>query len=277
MTPEQCSSWVSDAVGAGLTGLGLGGIRPEEWEIQKAIRLRFHGQIEIFTSFGWHPWECQNLALRAEAEGIEPVIESCVRRLESEILHAHAIGETGLDLSRRFNQQEVEIQQLLFVAQLSLALTHHKPLVLHVVNAHTQAHALMRDGLNRDGHARYSGIIHSFSGTTAEALTYVDLGFLISIGPSILRKGFGSLKAAVVGLDTKHLVFETDAPDQAGRAKTLVKGGRSSDYSVGDFASSQVLLEVVAEVTRLKGLVATVDQVLGDASERFLCTMNRLG
>src|SRR3990167_623370 len=114
-----------------------------------------------------------------------------------------AIGECGLDYFRvDESTKDVQIQN--FVAQIELANTLGKPLMLHIRNAYDDALEVLR------AHAKVKGDTHFFAGDWATAKKYLDFGFTLSFtGVLTFTHDYDEVvKNAPLGM----LLSETDAP-----------------------------------------------------------------
>jgi TatD DNase family protein len=116
------------------------------------------------------------------------------------------LGELGLDYLPRYAITKKK-QLIYFQKQLHLNKTLKKPLVLHIVHAHSDALDILKSNQFEEG------IIHSFSEGKEVLKEYLNLGFLISVGPAVMREGFRKLKEAVSYIPIDRLVLETDCPD----------------------------------------------------------------
>jgi TatD DNase family protein len=192
----QISSWIQ------------GGVSPLDWDRQQVIQNRYGSN--VIMAFGLHPWwvsQCNNSSLE---DGF------CL--LERRALQAPAIGELGLDFSTNFNSKEaLDRQKVAFNFQLKLAQTLGKPLIIHAVRSHD--HVISE--LQKKAPFKTGGIVHSFNGSLDVAKEYLALGFLISIGGSITKLGYKSLKKAVSCIPPDKIVIETDSPDQIPRLPGL--------------------------------------------------------
>lgn len=179
-----------------------GGVSPSDWKRQKVIRALYGPS--IVTSFGLHPWWVSKQQSKKE-------IEVALDHLASNIYDAQAIGELGLDFSDHFlDASSLERQYLAFEAQLEIAKCSKKPIVIHAVRAHEQIITLLKN----KGPFSSGGIVHSFSADLKTAKEYLDLNLLISIGGSITRRGYRSVKEALNYIPLEKIVIETDSPDQ---------------------------------------------------------------
>lgn len=115
-----------------------------------------------------------------------------------------AVGETGLDFY--YDHSPRDVQALGFRRQCALAKQLGKPLVVHVRDAHAEcAEILKSEGVTR-------GMIHCFTGDTAAARSYLDLGFHLSISGVVTYKKTEPLQAAVAFAPVDRLMLETDSP-----------------------------------------------------------------
>jgi TatD DNase family protein len=191
----------------GIKGWVQGGVDPEDWVRQEDLKQRFPG--EILTSFGLHPW----WVARVSREEFEAGFSKLAHALPG----ADALGEIGLDYGPKLEKSSYENQHHAFRRQLGLLQITAKPLVLHIVRAHSDATSTLREF----GPFAREGIVHSFSGTRENARKYLDLGLSLSISGGITRKGFESLKKAVRYIPLDRLLVETDSPDQPLEGQTL--------------------------------------------------------
>jgi TatD DNase family protein len=115
-----------------------------------------------------------------------------------------AVGEAGLDYYYDHSPRDVQAESLR--RQCQLAKQVKKPLVVHVRDAHDECAAI----LEAEG-ARH-GVIHCFTGDTAAARRYLDLGFHLSISGVVTYKKTEALQAAVAFAPLDRLLVETDSP-----------------------------------------------------------------
>ncbi len=127
------------------------------------------------------------------------------RLLESE--RPVAIGEIGLDYF--IAEPDIERQQAIFEAQLSLAEEFGLPVLLHVRKAHDQVlQTLKRFKL-------VGGIAHAFSGSPQQAEQYRDMGFLFGFGGMLTYERSSRIRKLARELPLQSIVLETDAPDMS--------------------------------------------------------------
>jgi TatD DNase family protein len=137
---------------------------------------------------------------------------------ELEELLAHpravALGETGLDYYRDYAPRDA--QQALFSAQLALAATAGKPVVIHTRAADDDTRELL---LAHDGPV----ILHCFS-SPALLDSALDSGWWVSFAGNVTYKNAYDLRAAARRVPAERLLAETDSPYLAPQA---VRGKRN--------------------------------------------------
>lgn len=144
-----------------------------------------------------------------------------------------AVGECGLDFF--VAGLDAEAQRFYFEAQLRIARDFDLPVVLHARRAVDEVIAALR----RIGGLR--GVVHSWSGSEAQAAQLYRLGFSLGIGGPITFERAQRLRRTVAAMPIEHLLLETDSPDQPDAAR---RGQRNEPA---------FLVEVLREVARLRG------------------------
>jgi TatD DNase family protein len=185
---------------AGVGAWVQGGVCPEDWDRQLALQAKL-GKGHFLISFGLHPWWVSAAS--------RPQVDAGLEALRRRLPEADGAGELGLDLGEK-HAGSLELQQFAFREQLEIAKAARKPLVLHIVRAHPQAIEILRQSAPYPA----GGLVHSFSSSTENARTYIQLGFLLSISGAVTKPGFQTLKKALDWLPSERLVLETDSPDQ---------------------------------------------------------------
>ena len=117
-----------------------------------------------------------------------------------------ALGEVGLDF--RVDKGSRTKQMELFSAQVKLAIKYGLPLLLHVIKAHGQVIALLKQLKTPFG-----GIVHGFNGSLQEGETYLEMGFLLGFGGMVTREKSLKIRRVAAALPDFALVLESDAPD----------------------------------------------------------------
>lgn len=121
-----------------------------------------------------------------------------------------AIGETGLDFHYERKDQHRLTQYMWFLYQLNLAQKKKLPVILHVREAHEEALRILRHHPAR----KLGGVIHCFYGSWELAQQYLELGYHIGIGGSLLQntERVQFLQDAVTNIPLDKILLETDAP-----------------------------------------------------------------
>ncbi len=187
---------------AGVRGWVIGGVSPTDWLIQEKIKALYGPW--VLTSVGLHPWWVSQTS--------KSEVETALTVLDETAPKAAAIGEVGLDRSSRYDGTQARAQQKFAVEHaLQMSKKADKPLILHVVQAHSQ----MIELLDRWGPFPRGGMVHGFTGSPEIAQEYLKRGFLISIGKGILKPGYVQLKKTAVELREDQITLETDSSEPA--------------------------------------------------------------
>lgn len=172
------------AAEAGVTGAVIAGYGPERWPVQARL-VREHRN--LWACYGVHPWRLGDA-------------EDLVGQLEGWLDQGVGVGEIGLD---RACKVPMEAQRRAFRRQLALARERNLPVVLHVVRAHGEVLATLRE----EGLPAAGGMVHGFTGPREVAREYLGLGLHLSFG----RR----LPEAALEIPGDRLLVETDCPDGA--------------------------------------------------------------
>jgi len=136
------------------------------------------------------------------AQGIDWV------EIENLVQGAVAVGEVGIDLYHSDNLEE----QLGALEQfVELARERELPIVFHV-----------RDGKERNAHKEMlkflqeqhwnRGVIHTFSGTKAQAEKYLEMGLYLSFSGVVTFKNAGEILEVAKTMPLNRMLIETDCP-----------------------------------------------------------------
>lgn len=191
----------------------------------------------LFVSFGIHP----QLPVMDESGRLEELAASG---------GIDAIGECGFDFygdtpERVRNGPNERAQRGAFEFQLSLAIRHRLPMVLHLRKATDLLFEYAQDL------ARLPALVlHSWNGPPNEAAALLGRcpAALFSFGTSILN-GNKKSRACAAGLPLEALLTETDAPFQPPREAPLPGARLSRAYS-----SFEDLPRIVAEIAGLRSM-----------------------
>lgn len=118
-----------------------------------------------------------------------------------------AIGETGLDYFRDFSPRDV--QREVFQKQLQIGIESGLPLFLHMRDAHTDFHTILRSVRDQ----LRDVVVHCFTGSREELHDYLDLDCYIGITGWICDERRGThMKEYLSDIPPDRLLVETDAP-----------------------------------------------------------------
>lgn len=192
----QRKAIVERAKNAGVKGFLIAGVDPERpgKEVAEEIpNCRF--------AVGFHPW----MTGGAKSEEIEINLQMLSKNLEG----ASALGEIGLDF-KRYGKETFDQQIKAFRGALAIAREAKKPVILHVVAAHSEIlEILKRDHLPKEG-----GVLHSCSASAEQCELYLKLGLYISFCGALTNPRAKKIQKAFLSVPAERLLFETDSPDQ---------------------------------------------------------------
>lgn len=158
-----------------------------------------------------------------------------------------AVGETGLDYHYDFSPREAQVAA--FRRSIRIAAAVGKPLVIHVREAEADCVRVLRE----EGVPARGGVIHCFTGDTAAARAYLDLGLHISVSGILTFRTAAPIREAVRIVPRDRLLVETDSPYLA---PLPFRGKRNEPAHV---------VETAKKVAELWG--ATLDEVAAATSE----------
>jgi len=164
----------------------------------------------------------------------------------------YGIGETGIDLywdKTWYNEQLVSFRR-----HLELAEMYSLPVVIH---SRDSIEVVFKE-LRAFGPERINGVFHAFPGGAEEALTAVELGFIIGVGGVVTFRN-SRLGEAVIAAGINNIVLETDAPYLA---PTPHRGKRNE---------SSYLTLVTAKLSEILGISPTevASRTTANASKLF--------
>lgn len=163
--------------------------------IKRAIELA-ERYPEIYATIGWHPTEAGSYT-----QEIEDMIVAHLSHKK-----VVALGEIGLDYHWMEDPKEVQFE--VFKRQIQLSKEHNLPFVVHTRDALEDTYQIIKEvGVGPCG-----GIMHSFSGSLADAQKFVDLGMMISFSGVVTFKKALDVQEAAQKLPLDKMLVETDAP-----------------------------------------------------------------
>ena len=185
---------ISSLRAQGLTRVVSGGVRPDEWEAQEALVVRYPNFVT--PAFGIHPW-----TVRAESD---ESLEAMMAALRGKIDQSPLLGEVGVDFYQDTTVEGRKRQIYWCERQLELAAEKAKPVVLHVVRGHDVVLGLLKK------YPAVKGMVHGFTGSKEIVRQYIEKGFLISLGA---RSFWGSAPDFLREIGRHNFLLESDAPD----------------------------------------------------------------
>lgn len=157
----------------------------------------------LYTTCGVHP----TMAGEFEKDGVDPQkhLQSLIDTALSHRSKIVAVGEFGLDYDRlHFCDKEKQLKY--FELQFELAEKLQLPLFLHM----RQCAFDFADIITRNRHRFSTGVVHSFTGTAAEAQQMLDLNLYIGVNGCSLKTEENL--DVVKSIPTEKMMIETDAP-----------------------------------------------------------------
>lgn len=179
---------------AGVTGLTVIGTRAIDSEAAADLAAREPG---VACAAGIHP---------NDVHEIEPDEWDRVTRLVASG-RAHAVGETGLDWYRDVAPRD--LQRDYFDRHIRLAQKLGLPLVVHTRESIRDTLDMLRDAIAR---GPLAPVLHSFTGTAAEAAEAVDLGCHLGFAGMVTFRSAADLRSVATTVPLERLLIETDSP-----------------------------------------------------------------
>lgn len=152
---------------------------------------------DIFPAFGLHPYFYEQ---HQQAD-----LQTLTRYIEEH--KPVAVGECGLDYYHK--DLDKAKQQAIFEPQVELAKSYNLPLILHV-NGAVQA---VFETLKKYDY--YKAVMHSFNGSVEQAEQATEAGVILGFGTAVVNPKAHKLHRVIKAVAVKHIVVETDAPDQS--------------------------------------------------------------
>jgi len=163
---------------------------------QKALELAERHDF-ISSTVGFHPHNAD------ETDTIK--IEE-LKRLAAGSKKVVAWGEIGLDFYRHYSHVKNQIE--IFELQLDTALELKLPVIIHDREAHDEILKIV----GKRGHGSRIGVIHCFSGDYKLAMSFIELGWYISIPGTVTYKNALNVQEVAAKIPIERLLIETDAP-----------------------------------------------------------------
>ena len=158
-------------------------------------------------------------------------------KMESWALNPKVViwGEIGLDYYYDFSPRQT--QREVFRRQLQMARRLQLPVSIHCRDAWDEMMVILRETWQGE---TPGGILHSFSGSPAQAAEGLALGFLLSFSGMITFKNAETIREAAKQAPLDRILLETDAPYLAPAPH---RGKRNEPLFVRDVAGSLAQLK----------------------------------
>ncbi len=182
------------ARGAGVVGFVVIGTRAADSEAAAALAAREAG---VVAAAGIHPNDTTEVE-PGEWERIVALVEAG---------RVRAVGETGLDWYR--TTAPPDVQRDFFERHIRLAQRSGLPLVIHTRESTRDVLDMLREARGR---GPVSAVLHSFTGTAAEAAEAVELGCHLGFAGMVTFRSNGVLRETAATVPLERLLVETDSP-----------------------------------------------------------------
>lgn len=179
---------------AGVVGMTVIGTRAADSEAAAELAAANPG---LAAAAGIHPNDT--------AEGEPDEWDRIVRLAESG--RAAAVGETGLDWYR--TTAPAEVQRDFFDRHIRLAQRLGLPLVIHTRESIRDTLDTLREAVAR---GPLVPVLHSFTGTAAEAAEAVELGCFLGFAGMVTFRSSAALREVAKTVPLDRLLIETDSP-----------------------------------------------------------------
>ena len=179
---------------AGVTGMAVIGTRGIDSEAAADLAAREPG---LVAAAGIHPNDTAEVE-PGEWDRITSLVESG---------RVAAVGETGLDWFRTSAQPEV--QREFFDRHIRLAQRAKMPLVIHTRESTRDCLDILGEAISR---GPLAAILHSFTGTAAEAAEAIDLGFYLGFAGMVTFRSAEAVRDVATSVPLDRLLVETDSP-----------------------------------------------------------------
>ena len=167
-----------------------------EHDLLKACEIR-EKHPDLKLAIGIHPQDLETSYDQQRLTDLKDRISEC---------HADMIGEIGLDYYSHPHTREKQKQ--FFIAQLEMARQLQLPVDIHSRKATADTQEILK---NYD----LKTIIHSYSGSLETARLYLNRGYYLSFGASVLFAKARRPAEVIAAIPLQRLLIETDAPYQS--------------------------------------------------------------
>ncbi len=190
---EDLEAVIERAVSGGVGNIVTIGIDLESSKksIDLAKRYDF-----IYATVGFHPHDA------------DMVTDASLLELQSLAKEPKVVawGEIGLDFFRNRSSREKQIET--FKTQLDIAHELDLPVIIHNREADKETIEILK--AHKSG--IHKGVIHCFSSDYETAITFIDMGFYISIPGVVTFTNASKLKDVAKRIPIDRMLVETDCP-----------------------------------------------------------------
>lgn len=194
---ETFTHLMAETQDANISALIVPGLHPLQWS--EAFKMSTKQHPIILFCIGLHPWWIEQYMTTHSITHLEEVLAN------TNLQNVIGIGECGLDA--KINTH-LDLQQRLLEIQISFAIEHRLPLMLH----NRQANQTLLEMLKHHK-PPMGGVIHAFSGSYQLAKQFWDKGFYLGVGGTVTYPRAKKTREAIARMPMQALVLETDAPD----------------------------------------------------------------
>lgn len=190
---QSLSSLLTQAQQRGVFRFIIPATDPKTWKKIEMLSLEYKA---VYYALGIHPqflddFNDQDLCLLSD-------------KLNDRAVKFIAIGEIGL---HKCSDEKEQLQELVFSAQLKLALQAKLPVILHIVKKQQRVLEILKALNFKEG-----GVYHAFSGSIEMANEFIKLGFKLGIGGVITAPCSVKTRKTVSKIPLSAIVLETDSP-----------------------------------------------------------------
>ena len=222
------------------TVLVIGCVSSDPGSAERVLRLAERYD-SLYASLGVHPHDASCFTDSLGAELLD--LSSHPKVL--------AWGEIGLDY--HYEPSSPEQQSRAFRAQIELAQSSGKPIIIHCREAEEAICNTLEEKFSKD--ASRAGVLHCFTADEATARRCLRLGFYISVGGILTFRKSEALRDVVRNLPGERLLIETDSPYLA----PVPHRGRRNEPAF--------VVEVAETLARIRG--TTLEQIGAQTSTNF--------
>lgn len=233
---------IKKAFSAGVTRIVEIACAPSDWEKALSLVREYPGQ--VLCACGVHPHDRGSFNESEESRLLELFRKNNIA----------ALGEVGLDYAHGLHERD--LQKSLFLKMLKIAGLVKKPVILHCRNTekNSDAYPDLFEALKKwtpEKGRRFTGVLHCFSGSQADAFTALDMGLALGINGTITYPKNAELREIVKKTGLENILLETDCPYLPPQS---IRGKRNDPSSIPEIAAAlagllQVPPERVAEAT----------------------------